>query len=324
MDTSTTADDSVNLSEMSPLSPSPNRVLSWLAKVNPSDPILPAPDQAEDEDATSITCLKPRRDYFVNGIPYTPAHSNSESPAEDQASPTNTSFTDQSIFDEPCTPVNKSFGSAEDDCFSSPATTVGSDHKTEVVEPCKARAWLFETEHVHHVENETANDTDEDLESTAFNGTEVHHASGPFLPTTPDGSTLIWLTSCLQCTLAQLPCSRTLPACSRCVRSGHGSGCLLQRRKLDSERALGDVMGNLAPVLLRVADEDEEVWERKRRVCDELIEAWRAQQDCKNWVFPINDGKMGGFRLGENQRLVRPIHPGEGIGRAVPAMAKLG
>lgn len=78
--------------------------------------------------------------------------------------------------------------------------------------------------------------------------------------------THIILTSCLQCTLMRLPCSRTLPHCTRCVRNGHASLCLAQRRKLTSEMVDGHVVGNQEPVLVRLRGEGAEKWREKCRV----------------------------------------------------------
>jgi hypothetical protein len=74
---------------------------------------------------------------------------------------------------------------------------------------------------------------------------------------TVDITRQIFITSCYQCILAGLPCSRTLPGCSRCKRAGCQHLCLLHRRKLLEEMVIGDVIGNRTPVLLRVRGDDE-------------------------------------------------------------------
>lgn len=87
---------------------------------------------------------------------------------------------------------------------------------------------------------------------------------------TQDTPWLTWITSCLQCTLAGLPCSRTPPACSRCQRNGYGEICLLQRRRTRREMVNGNGMLNTAPVLLTLHGSDETVYTRKVELTKEV------------------------------------------------------
>ena len=91
-------------------------------------------------------------------------------------------------------------------------------------------------------------------------------------PVDPSAPRIIWITSCLQCVLANLPCSRTPPTCSRCARrkSSAEQPCLLHRRRLPQEMVTADHLICTSPVLLRLHGEDEETWECKSNVCEEV------------------------------------------------------
>ncbi|KAF2810964.1 uncharacterized protein BDZ99DRAFT_292206 [Mytilinidion resinicola] len=121
---------------------------------------------------------------------------------------------------------------------------------------------------------------------------------------------VILVTSCLHCVLAKLPCSRTLPACSRCVRNGRL--CLPQRRRMNTELVRGDTIGNVLPIPFYLPDDDAETRGRKVALYDELMSFWKAEQDKKNWVLPT-EGRLGGFP-GRWWVKREPRHPGEGTG----------
>ncbi|KAF2680674.1 hypothetical protein K458DRAFT_407154 [Lentithecium fluviatile CBS 122367] len=132
---------------------------------------------------------------------------------------------------------------------------------------------------------------------------------------------LTWITSCLQCTLAGLQCSRTPPTCSRCKRNGHGEMCLLQRRRRRHEMEVGNSTLNRTPVLLKLKGCDEEVVRRKEGLKKEMIQTWLDQECRKNWVLPINDGKLGAWKTAQ---LCSPkVHPGESLGRITFARLQL-
>ncbi|KAK3202126.1 hypothetical protein GRF29_161g251461 [Pseudopithomyces chartarum] len=59
------------------------------------------------------------------------------------------------------------------------------------------------------------------------------HDDLPIGPLNPSAPHLIIMTSCLNCVLASLPCSRTLPSCTRCTRNGRL--CLPQRKRVWQE-----------------------------------------------------------------------------------------
>lgn len=85
-----------------------------------------------------------------------------------------------------------------------------------------------------------------------------------------DTPRLVWITSCLQCILAGLPCSRTPPACSRCKRNNHAPLCLLHRRRNPAEIMDGKGLLNRTPVLLKVAGDDEHLCKEKDQLAEEV------------------------------------------------------
>ncbi|KAF1972268.1 hypothetical protein BU23DRAFT_599759 [Bimuria novae-zelandiae CBS 107.79] len=120
---------------------------------------------------------------------------------------------------------------------------------------------------------------------------------------------LIWVTACLQCVLADLPCSRTLPACSRCVRNGHGEVCLVQRQRVHEEIVHDHYICD--PILLVREGDDDAVYEKKEALQGDMIESWREKYD-RNFWYP--SGKK--FEWGAT-------HPGFGEGSAVPYRVKV-
>ena len=92
----------------------------------------------------------------------------------------------------------------------------------------------------------------------------------------PDKPQNVFITSCFQCVLAGLPCSRTYPACSRCRRNGSEQLCLLHRRKRSTEMVLGDIIANRTPVLLHVRGEDCQAWDKKLGLLQEVKSSPRA------------------------------------------------
>lgn len=129
---------------------------------------------------------------------------------------------------------------------------------------------------------------------------------------------VVWLTSCLQCTLAHLPCSRTYPSCSRCQRTGKPDLCLLHRRCFAFEALDPSMLDKCRkPILLKVKGEDEAIWQGKVNLAKELREKWEADQEVKNWVMPAIESERGGWKKKHSFRtaLGRDSHPGEGYGR---------
>lgn len=138
----------------------------------------------------------------------------------------------------------------------------------------------------HNPPSPAASDPDEPLLGATRSIPAAHN---------PDIPRAVSLTSCLQCTLADLPCSRTTPHCSRCVRNGHAATCLLTRRLFPEEIAqAGSMDTRRRLVLLKVRGENEEAWAAKMELRDQLMEQWQMRQDRMNWVFPsLNGGARG-------------------------------
>jgi len=115
----------------------------------------------------------------------------------------------------------------------------------------------------------------------------------PIHPTdvTDPQARLTTILSCIQCTLANLPCSRTLPVCTRCTRNATPS-CLLQRRLFSEEIDAAPPHLCTKPVLLKLVSETEEVWEAKMEVLGELMEGWNEKRDKENWVCPRVDTEV--------------------------------
>ncbi|KAF2637784.1 hypothetical protein P280DRAFT_530140 [Massarina eburnea CBS 473.64] len=124
-------------------------------------------------------------------------------------------------------------------------------------------------------------------------------SSYPPWPTPPPTPHLIFLQSCYQCILADLPCSRTPPSCTRCIRNGCADECLLQRRMLSWELRDGyeGLLGGV-PVLVKLEGTDERAWERKVRLGIMLVERWRESAARRNWVLPRWWWGEGGRRDG--------------------------
>ncbi|CBY00723.1 hypothetical protein LEMA_P018530.1 [Plenodomus lingam JN3] len=154
---------------------------------------------------------------------------------------------------------------------------------------------------------------------------------------------LVLMTSCIQCTLASLPCSRTPPSCTRCIRNGHAETCLLTRRLfldepirypshlyshpgaggISSAYGNGDGISMGSVVLLKVVGQDEGVvWEHKRAVLERLMGAWWDGFERENWVLPcwgrVGDVSVGlGVGAGGRKRRKRRWMSWEGEGSDV-------
>ncbi|KAL5114126.1 hypothetical protein ACEQ8H_008010 [Pleosporales sp. CAS-2024a] len=140
---------------------------------------------------------------------------------------------------------------------------------------------------------------------------------------------LVTIVSCIQCIVLSLPCSRTLPACTRCMRNAQARTasllatdspptstppCLLQRRLLASEFAAAPAPMCAEPVLLRLQNEQEHAWARKMQVLEALGERWRDKTDRANWVLPDSRGDKGTWSGRKRGHVA--LMWGEGKGRA--------
>lgn len=226
-------------------------------------------------------------------IPYTPPRYSQK--VFDETSPTDTSFSANTVFDTPVSKNKRLDRNTSSDCASQDAS---SDNTTIVNEYDEA------VDKVHQdpsLQTNTINAYDQPGTITSPSTNE--HIENP---------RLVSLTSCLQCILLNLPCSRTHPSCTRCIRNGHADMCLLHRRRFAFES--GEEIG---PVLLKVKGEDEAVWRRKVELRQTLEEECAMRQERENWVLPsVLDGR-GGWRRGGMVVEERKGWPGEGEGRVV-------
>jgi len=132
------------------------------------------------------------------------------------------------------------------------------------------------------------------------------------IPRDPNEPRIVSLVSCLQCTLSSLPCSRTTPSCTRCIRNGHASTCLLLRRRFPEETDHACT----APVLLKLKNEDPDTWMRKMEVAQKVQEEWQEKLDKRNWVLPrVESERRGDWNGCVGVGSGRRGHPGEGMGR---------
>ncbi|CAG5187801.1 uncharacterized protein ALTATR162_LOCUS11793 [Alternaria atra] len=241
----------------------------------------------------------------------------------DETSPTYTSFSGQSIFDVPLR--RNLFGSPTPKCEirddDSDTTRINSDDWTLVQEKEHALERPVPPNFSLLPSAPSASLDSCGLASDVSIGevTPVPGLKGkPALLTQVSNEPRpVWITSCLQCTIAGLPCSRTYPYCSRCQRSGRAEECLLHRRCFVSEAPNStEVAGRKAPLLLKVVGEDDGLWKRKVELAEELCEKWVRGQDKKNWVLPdINSRRRGWRTRKDGIKKDKTSHPGEGIGR---------
>jgi hypothetical protein len=208
----------------------------------------------------------------------------------DEPSPTNTSFSGGSIFDNPQT-LHDSWN---DDPFRddiSDATSVNNEN--EYPETKSKQFTPIFTQNIHapgSIAEKSRlasgfsygppSEPDTDLQDELGDFTDLPVAPQS-APVSRDKPRIVWLTSCLQCTLAGLPCSRTTPSCSRCLRAGKGSTCLLYRRKFREEIDASDAETCTVPVLLKLKDEDSETWKEKLKLAEEV-----NSESCSRLLIP--------------------------------------
>jgi len=248
-------------------SDTPDRVASWLATLDVQNTLIPDLDDPQGS-------LKEREE------PVTPLRSRNAPYIPDEASPMSTVFSRDSIFDGPeDTGLGAEPGTSNRaDLFSESATTVDEEESTrdayseaqqedkdaltfeQALDPSCA-ASITSSEPSGETSTEIAPNANANADTDVYLDPHSIDAAQP---------RLVWIASCLQCTSAGLPCSRTPPACSRCKRSGRGDVCLLHRRKLAEERVPGDIVANTTPVLLKVKGEDSQIWGRKVVLCQEV------------------------------------------------------
>lgn len=223
-------------------------------------------------------------------------------------SPTDTNFSDDKIFDSPLSlRVPAPFGSSNpllnDDYTDTDVSSVGETDDDDD---------RGKSGNNNNYEVPPSLKSYDPLSSVA---TLPQAAIADQAPSKPPLSTsnLVYLVSCLQCVTKGLPCSRTAPACHRCIRNGHGDVCLLQRRLTIDEMFEVEGVYNRTPMLLNFKEETELVRAQKMVLREELLEEWKGKEDRRNWVYPA---------MSERNRVAWRAHPGEGKGKIAFMAAK--
>lgn len=227
----------------------PSLILDWLSNVESVSEDLERNTGPIDNSREHAQILK------------TPQKKESIAAIDADLSPTDTDFSFNSIFDRPC-------HSREGDQETGSVCSNSSD-EYPVSEFCPSRTQRRQS---------LIRDSLGDLAPASLNSYEppsevgsIEQAVNPIditsITVREDGKDTFFVVSCLQCTLAGLRCSRTVPACSRCIRNGVEC-CLVQRRQKPHEldRSLDS---HNAPMLVRLKDDDDRLWRKKEQLTQE-------------------------------------------------------
>jgi hypothetical protein len=258
----------------------PELVNGWLSRLGSADEpcralALPQPDDEVDR---------------TDRLPNTPKGKREATPRLEDASPTNTNFS--SIFDSPGKDGMVGVGSLSSS-YSSSSVADDSDwdpycaeKDIEVVSaghPTAIAAALEESASLNSIEPPSEG-------GSTLSLLDEKIADG--IPACEQSTTTrhVFITSCYQCILAGLPCSRTLPACSRCQRAGCAPLCLLHRRKLTKEMIPGEPLWNRTPVLLKRRNDPEEIWTQKMKLLHEVsfLQSYRSGETLRYVDRPAN------------------------------------
>jgi hypothetical protein len=289
---------------------SPDRVRGWLKEldINSFDAAV-GESNSDHHNQEKIAPTTPQRQLYTSTAAF------------EEVSPTDTLFSGHSIFEaslrkwhQDGSPVRKYQLEEELSDITSIDSEEYEPSKKPLLNPPTAPDFgqRANPSNVSHDSQDAVSALADDRDKTVVGILE--QTSAPVAPL-HDHNThrLVWIVSCLQCTLANLSCSRTHPCCTRCTRKGHSSECLLYRRWFASESLNASMAYRSGtPILLKVRGEDEALWQRKVELEKELCAEWAAGQDRKNWVMPGVDGVRGGWPVVRGRNVV---HPGEGKGR---------
>ncbi|KAF2012513.1 hypothetical protein BU24DRAFT_484169 [Aaosphaeria arxii CBS 175.79] len=273
-------------------------------------------------DLDSASTVTPERDDIDTALEEAP-RPNTPAPTvvvvePEEVSPTKTNFSGDTVFDEPPAPaLYKGYVYGEpgrkddiniDEIRSASSITDAGDYDLQSSSgDDEASAEIKAPEDVscaglHH-------------SLTGFYAATEQEVSATSEKTEAPEKRLVIVVSCLQCTLQGMRCSRTLPACSRCVRAGRDDTCLLHRRMMAYEAKTNGQWASNMPILLRLQHDPEEKWNMKNKLAQKLLQEWRIEQDRKNWVLP---NPYNGKILKQTRRygtpFLRKTHPGEGQG----------
>lgn len=190
----------------------------------------------------------------------------------EEISPTDTNFSSNTMFDSPSGPSHSSCVFSRRRYADTDASSLDEEDELHV------RKELFASPKLSGTNNpESAPSTSSLEESVGLGPSGFSPKLRPATPATaaesfdPCASRLILLTSCLQCVLCDMPCSRTLPACSRCIRHGNSELCLVQRKRIHREVFCADGSMSTDPLLLVTAEGySEENFRKKIQLQDEV------------------------------------------------------
>ncbi|KAF2750251.1 hypothetical protein M011DRAFT_474714 [Sporormia fimetaria CBS 119925] len=310
----------------------PDAVLNWLDNLSLAD------DEVIDGRPGSPPRNRSGDPEEPPGTPNRPALA----PATEEISPTSTQFTD--VFDRPekqwdqessisdVTTVTESGGEMDN---KTGRDDVSGEKKVSTVAVRRPLSALLGLEQKAEAVEDDSNNADDDKTTSTIPPPQPSVPSTPASPSIksplatadtphPSDKATVLLTSCYQCLLAQLPCSRTLPSCTRCIHNGCSHLCLLHRRKLFREMVAGDTEENQIPVLLVLKAEEEEMVREKVGLLRELHEKWLQQEERRNWVLPRDIGAGLAGKWDKYQKREERRHPGWGVGRKVFVEVELG
>lgn len=281
-------------------------------------------EEIEEHDSSEKSDLNggipPKKDTHT---PVTPLRPLVLQQTYNEVSPTNTSFSGESVFDTPYRGRHEPGSPCPCGRFRENVSAASSvtEEDEECDLPSKLRANQLPAPRFAPGPLQPASlnsyEPLSESEDTAVDETEIlvviPKTYSP--PRDPNEPRFVNLVSCLQCTLAGLPCSRKSPSCSRCKRNRSDKVCLLYRRRFHEEVDRSNPHVCTDPVLLKLKGEDDEGWQTKLELSESLHKQWAENQDKKNWVLPpIESSKRVDFHV---TGYLRPkMHPGEGLGRA--------
>ncbi len=234
------------------------RVLDWLLDAHPQDEKHSVSKSGDSVDEPSTpTRQRPLVQHY------------------NEISPTNTSFSCNSIFDAPELPEHSWIV----DPFCDHASVATLDDERDSSSEIKFEQTSAKSDQIEIDQDgcdvaspksldpliAVTNDLNEDVGHLGV----IQSAAEP-VPVGLNRPRMTCITSCTQCVLADLPCSRTVPFCSRCKRNGHARVCLLHRQTFRDEIDRFDVLSRTIPVLLKLHGEDENIWAEKLELATEV------------------------------------------------------